>query len=130
MGGTEAQYDALVVGARVAGATVAALLGDAGRRVLLTDRATFPSPTVSTHFFRGPRAVAVLERLGVLGHVLALRPPPLVREYVHREGEAAPVVRLSQPPGTLGYDLSVRREPLDDLLVRRAAAAPSVDVAQ
>lgn len=53
-------YDAAVIGARVAGATVAALLGDAGYRVLLIDRASFPSATLSTHFFRGAGLLAVL----------------------------------------------------------------------
>ncbi len=47
-----AEYDVIIVGARVAGSIVAALLGDAGYRVLLVDRATFPSATLSTHFFR------------------------------------------------------------------------------
>src|SRR5450755_78400 len=65
-------YDAIVVGARVAGSTLAALLGDAGHRVLLIDRASFPSPTLSTHYFRGGRAVSVLKRLGVLDEVLDL----------------------------------------------------------
>ncbi|MCA1670071.1 MAG: FAD-dependent monooxygenase, partial [Thermomicrobia bacterium] len=51
------EYDALIVGARVAGATLAILLGDAGYRVLLVDRASFPSPTLSTHYFRGGRGV-------------------------------------------------------------------------
>lgn len=50
---TRDSYDVIVVGARVAGATVAALLGDAGYQVLLVDRDAFPSPTLSTHFFRG-----------------------------------------------------------------------------
>jgi 2-polyprenyl-6-methoxyphenol hydroxylase-like FAD-dependent oxidoreductase len=64
-------YDVVVVGAR-AGATLAAMLGDAGVSVLLLDRAEFPSTTCSTHFFRGAGMVAVLDRLGVLEHVLDL----------------------------------------------------------
>lgn len=117
------EYDAVVIGARVAGATVAALLGDAGRRVLLVDRATFPSPTLSTHYFRGARAVAVLQRLGVLEETLALGSPPLTREYRYFHGAAAPTVQPPQQPGAVGYCLSVRRAPLDHLLVRRAARA-------
>lgn len=54
----EAMYDALIVGARVAGATLAAFIGDAGYRVLLVDRDCVPSSTLSTHYFRGGRAVA------------------------------------------------------------------------
>ena len=125
-----AAYDALVVGARVAGATVAALLGDAGRRVLLVDRAAFPSPTVSTHFFRGNRTVAILQQLGVLEAVLALGPPRLVCSYSHVPGVAEPVVKPIDQEGGVGYNLSVRRGPLDAILVARAACAPGVEVWQ
>lgn len=120
-------YDAIIIGARVAGATLAAFLGDAGYRVLLIDRAHFPSSTLSTHFFRGSRAVAVLHTLGLLPHVLALGAPPLVCQYSYTVGGATPTVRPPQEPGAIGYALSVRREALDELLVRRATASPTVE---
>ena len=41
--------DVVVVGARCAGAGTALLLARAGHDVLLLDRATFPSDTVSSH---------------------------------------------------------------------------------
>ena len=44
-----AQFDAIVVGARCAGSPTAMLLARPGHRVLLVDRATFPSDTLSTH---------------------------------------------------------------------------------
>jgi 2-polyprenyl-6-methoxyphenol hydroxylase-like FAD-dependent oxidoreductase len=121
-------FDVVIIGARIAGATLAALLGDAGYRVPLADRARFPSDTLSTHFFRGGRAVAVLERLGVLSDALALGAPPLVRQYSYRDGGAEPAVQPPQEPGEIGYALSVRREPLDHLLVRRAAASSTVEL--
>ena len=43
-------YDAIVVGARVAGSPTAMLLARQGHRVLLVDRAGFPSDTLSTHY--------------------------------------------------------------------------------
>ncbi len=43
-------FDAIVVGARCAGSAVAMLLARQGHRVLVVDRATFPSDTVSTHY--------------------------------------------------------------------------------
>lgn len=43
-------HDAIVVGARCAGSPLAMLLARLGHRVLLLDRATFPSDTVSTHY--------------------------------------------------------------------------------
>lgn len=42
-------YDAIIIGARVAGAPTAMLLARQGHRVLLVDRSTFPSDTMSTH---------------------------------------------------------------------------------
>ena len=42
-------YDAIVVGARCAGSPTAMLLARKGYKVLVVDRATFPSDTISTH---------------------------------------------------------------------------------
>jgi flavin-dependent dehydrogenase len=42
-------FDAIVVGARCAGAATGMRLAQAGLRVLLVDKATFPSDTLSTH---------------------------------------------------------------------------------
>ena len=43
-------YDGIVVGARCAGSPTAMRLARKGYQVLLVDRATFPSHTMSTHF--------------------------------------------------------------------------------
>ncbi|HEX6035517.1 MAG TPA: FAD-dependent monooxygenase, partial [Anaerolineales bacterium] len=67
-------YDVIIVGARVAGSVLAALLGQQGHRVLLLEKAHFPSDTLSTHFFRAP-ALRVFERLGVLDEVKSTAPP-------------------------------------------------------
>ena len=56
-------YDAIVVGARCAGAPTAMLLARKGYRVLVVDRASFPSDTVSTHMIHAP-GVAALQPLG------------------------------------------------------------------
>jgi glycine/D-amino acid oxidase-like deaminating enzyme len=45
--------EVLIIGGRIAGSTLAALLREAHHDVVLADRATFPSATLSTHFFRG-----------------------------------------------------------------------------
>ena len=54
------ECDVLVVGARVAGSVLASMLGRNGHRILVVDRARFPSSTLSTHFFRGARLCSVL----------------------------------------------------------------------
>jgi len=71
-------YDAIVVGARCAGAPTATLLARAGHRVLLVDRATFPSDIMSTHYIHQP-GVARLKRWGLLDEVLATNCPPIER---------------------------------------------------
>jgi 2-polyprenyl-6-methoxyphenol hydroxylase-like FAD-dependent oxidoreductase len=67
-------YDVIVVGARCAGSPTAMLLARSGHRVLLVDRATFPSDTNSTHYVQQP-AVARLRRWGVLDRIVAGCPP-------------------------------------------------------
>jgi flavin-dependent dehydrogenase len=124
------RYDVIVVGARVAGSTLAALLGDAGVSVLLLDRARFPSTTPSTHFFRGAGMVGVLGRLGVLGAVLEEGCPPLTREFNYEDGGLEPVEGPPQDPGDVRYCLSVRREPLDYILLQRAGVTEAVDVVE
>jgi menaquinone-9 beta-reductase len=121
-------YDVLVVGSRVAGSSLAILLGELGHRVLLVDRARFPSPTLSTHFFRGSGLVSMLERLRVLDEVLALGSPPLTCEYWYLQGAGRPSVEDPQHRGKMGYSLSVRRETLDGILVERARREPGIEV--
>ncbi len=123
-------YDAIVVGARIAGSTVAALLGDSGLSVLLVERVRFPSTTISTHFFRGAGLVAVLDRLSLLEPVLQLGCPPLRREWNFGFGSPGPDEGPPQSPGDAGFCLSVRRAPLDQLLLRRAADCKTVEIAQ
>jgi flavin-dependent dehydrogenase len=122
-------YDVIVVGARVAGATLAALLGDAGVSVLLLDQADFPSTTCSTHFFRGAGMVTVLDRIDVLERVLVLGCPPLTHQLTYTDGAVDGLDGPPQNPGEKGYCLSVRREALDRILVERAADRPSVEFA-
>ncbi len=59
------KVDAVVVGARCAGAATALLLARAGARVLMVDRGVYGSDTTSTHaLMRG--AILQLHRWGVL----------------------------------------------------------------
>jgi hypothetical protein len=69
-------FDVIVVGARCAGSPTAMLLSRKGYRVLVVDRATFPSDTISTHVVH-PRAVAALARWGLLERLNATGCPPI-----------------------------------------------------
>ncbi|OGN94265.1 MAG: hypothetical protein A2Z71_10780 [Chloroflexi bacterium RBG_13_50_21] len=68
-------YDVIVIGARVAGAPTAMLLARKGYKVLLVDRASFPSDTLSTHQVQ-LRGVAPLKRWGLLDQVIKTNCPP------------------------------------------------------
>jgi 2-polyprenyl-6-methoxyphenol hydroxylase-like FAD-dependent oxidoreductase len=73
---TNQLYDAIVVGARCAGASTAMLLARRGYRVLVVDRATFPSDTISTHLIHPP-GLAALDRWGLLAEVVATGCPAI-----------------------------------------------------
>ena len=62
-------YDAIVVGARCAGAPTAMLLARQGHKVLLLDRDEFPSDIMSTHFLHLPGKL-YLHRWGLLDRVM------------------------------------------------------------
>ena len=66
-------FDAVVVGARCAGSSLAVRLARGGWRVAVVDRARFPSDTVSTHVIF-PDGVARLDDLGVLSASTSPRP--------------------------------------------------------
>lgn len=112
-------WDAIVVGARCAGSPTAMLLARAGLRVLLVDRATFPSDTISTHVVQ-PLAVARLARWGLLERLIATGCPP-ISTYAYDFGPFT----IAGAPGTGESPVAYcpRRTVLDAILVDAAAAA-------
>ena len=117
------EYDAIVVGARCAGSPTAMLLARKGYKVLMVDRTTFPSDTVSTHIVH-PQGVAALNRWGLLDRLIATGCPP-IDTYSFDFG---PFV-IEGSPGTPESPVAYcpRRTVLDALLVE-AAATSGVDV--
>src|SRR6187431_2490630 len=100
MRGMPTQYDAIVIGSRCAGAPTAMLLARAGRRVLVVDRATFPSDVLSGHTIQ-PAGMARLQRWGLLDKVLATGVPVATRVRfdfgpVVLEGEPLPIDGINQ----------------------------------
>ena len=81
-------YDAIIVGARCAGSPAAMLLARKGYRVLLVDKATFPSDTISTHVI-WPHGAAVLDRWGLLERLAATGCPPIGLDMVFDVGPFA-----------------------------------------
>jgi 2-polyprenyl-6-methoxyphenol hydroxylase-like FAD-dependent oxidoreductase len=113
------EYDAIIIGARCAGSPTGMLLARRGYRVLVVDRATFPSDTISTHVVH-PLGVAALARWGLLDRLTATGCPP-IHTYAFDFGPFT----LSGTPGTDDAPIALcpRRTVLDKLLVDGAAEA-------
>jgi flavin-dependent dehydrogenase len=109
------EYDALIVGARVAGSSLAIRLARQGRSVVVVDRDSFPSDTISTHFLAF-YAVESLRRLGVLDRILSAGFRPVLR---HRAWIDDIVIEVpAGPPGA--FSIAPKRIVLDKILIDRA----------
>jgi flavin-dependent dehydrogenase len=126
MSQTPGHYDAIVVGGRVAGALTAAGFAGRGMSVLVLEARTFPSATLSTHFFRGEHLVRVLGGLGVLDGLLT-QAPKLANEYFYLGGSDTGSVNPADEGGDAGFNLSIRRETLDHLVAQHVAGLTGVD---
>jgi flavin-dependent dehydrogenase len=113
-------YDAIVVGARCAGAPTAMLLARQGYRVLVVDRAHFPSDTVSTHLVHAP-GIAALTRWGLLGDVVATGCPP-IETYALDFGPIT-IAGTPRPEDGISNAYAPRRTVLDKILVDAADRA-------
>ncbi|HEY3673085.1 MAG TPA: NAD(P)/FAD-dependent oxidoreductase [Acidimicrobiia bacterium] len=113
-------YDAIIVGARCAGSPTAMLLARKGFRVLVIDRASFPSDTVSTHFIHAP-GVAALHRWGLLDQVIESNCPPVDTYSV----DFGPITISGNPRPSEGIAIAYapRRTVLDKILVDAASRA-------
>ena len=108
------EWDAVVVGAGLAGSVAARGLADAGHRVLLVERTTFPRSKVCGCCL-GRLGQATLDAVG-LGHVLescGARPLEDVRLHVGRRPALVPLRDV----------VGVSREALDQRLAAEAVAA-------
>ena len=114
-----APYDAIVIGARCAGASTAMLLARKGMRVLLVDRAPPGSDTLSTHaLMRG--GVLQLHRWGLLHEIAAVT--PVIRSATFHYADETIAVPIKARDGVDGL-FAPRRTLLDRVLVDGARAA-------
>jgi flavin-dependent dehydrogenase len=110
-------FDVIVVGARCAGASLAAFLASGGARVLVVDSGTLHSDQIlSTHYIH-PVGMDVLDALGVGDQVRDGCPPTRTLRLTQDEVS----VDLPNPANRAGY--CPRRDRLDGLLQDAAAAA-------
>ena len=113
-------FDAIIVGARCAGSPTAMLLARLGYRVLLLDKASFPSDTLSSHYIQ-PAGIRRLAEWGLLER-LAQTNCPAVWTTAADLGEFCLTAKHAGTGLPIpGY--CPRRSVLDTLLVRAAVQA-------
>jgi 2-polyprenyl-6-methoxyphenol hydroxylase-like FAD-dependent oxidoreductase len=113
-------YDAVVVGARCAGAATALLLARSGAKVLVVDRQPYGADTMSTHALMRS-AVMQLARWGLAPNIAAAGTPAIRSTTFHYGDEA---VRVDiKPDHGVDFLLAPRRTVLDPLLVDAAREA-------
>jgi 2-polyprenyl-6-methoxyphenol hydroxylase-like FAD-dependent oxidoreductase len=113
-------YDVIITGARCGGASTAMLLARKGYRVLLLDRAPFPSEIPHGHFIHneGPR---LLKKWGLLDAVVRTNCPPLTR-HLFDFGDY-PMLAKDMVMDGVACGYAPRRKLLDQILVEAAVEA-------
>ncbi|WP_182378210.1 NAD(P)/FAD-dependent oxidoreductase [Nocardioides sp. WS12] len=114
------QADVVIVGARCAGSAAAVPLARAGHKVVVIDKARFPSDTMSTHVLV-PNGVQELQLMGALPGILALNPTKVRRLTLH-DGDLDVEERF-RPFMGIDYGVCVPRDLQDQVLVEAARAA-------
>ncbi|RRH88802.1 NAD(P)/FAD-dependent oxidoreductase [Mesorhizobium tamadayense] len=113
-------YDAIIVGARCAGASTALLLARAGLKVLVIERRPYGSDTLSTHALMRP-AVLQLSRWGLLAPLIEAG-TPLIETTTFHYGDEEIAIPLDGGPDLPGL-IAPRRTVLDRTLVDVARKA-------
>ena len=121
---THDTYDAVIVGARCAGAATGMLLASAGLRVLVFDKTPYGSDTLSTHALMRP-AVLLLQRWGLIEKLEHSGTPRVQRTtFCYADDSGTDEVPIDIKP-RYGVDAlyAPRRTALDRVLVNAARDA-------
>ena len=110
-------YDAIVVGGRCAGAATALLLARKGFKVLVLDKARFPSEIPHGHFIhrQGP---SLLHRWGVLDEIVRSGCPPVTK--MTTDLGDFPLTGTNLIRDDVAYGYGPRRSALDAILIKAA----------
>jgi 2-polyprenyl-6-methoxyphenol hydroxylase-like FAD-dependent oxidoreductase len=114
-------YDAIVVGARCAGAATAMLLARSGHKVLLLDRDEFPSDMVASTHMVWHAGIARLKSWGLLDRLKATGSPPM--DKINLDLGMFVLSGEAPPAGEVTQCYAPRRYVLDSMLVNAAVEA-------
>jgi flavin-dependent dehydrogenase len=113
--------DVLVVGGGPAGSTIAALLAEKGRDVVVIEKARHPRFHIGESLL--PANVALFDRLGLREQVEAIGMPKYGVEFVSPDHEHRQFIEFGEAwDKSMPYAWQVRRSELDEILFRDAAA--------
>jgi 2-polyprenyl-6-methoxyphenol hydroxylase-like FAD-dependent oxidoreductase len=114
-------YDVIIVGARCAGSALGLMLARSGKKVLMLERTTFPSDTMSGHYIH-PAGISCLKRWGVFDQLAATDTPEQKKLTLDFGPFALSATPTAASDGTSsGY--GPRRRIFDILLAEAAVAA-------
>jgi len=121
------QHDVVIVGARCAGSTAAAVLARAGRNVVVLDRTRFPSDTLSTHVLFGG-GVDVLKDIGAFEKIRAHDPSYMQDLDLTFDGEVNVHEPWGAPTGSDSDYVWCIPRPLQDAILVETAREHGADV--
>src|ERR1051326_5482639 len=114
-------YDAIIVGARCAGAPTALLLARKGYKVLMVDRSAFPSDMAFSNHFMHQAGAACLKRWGLLERLAVTGCPPITEDFF--DYGAFSLTGPVPPCDGVNTAFAPRRIVLDPLLAEAAVEA-------
>jgi 2-polyprenyl-6-methoxyphenol hydroxylase-like FAD-dependent oxidoreductase len=121
-------YDIIIVGGRPAGASLAARLGARGIKVLVVDRATFPSlPSVPSSPIVHSGTMRLLDELGIDESAYADEGARMRGLRMNMAGHFVVDMKVPRMTGGRDYIYGIERTTFDDLLWRNLSRFPTVE---
>lgn len=127
----EKQYAVMIIGGRIAGASLAIRLGQQNIPVLLIDRATFPSwPSVPSSPLVHPGTMRLLDELGFSEEEYTYPEAKVTHFILDMMGKYQAIMPTHLLQLDRNYLYGIDRNKFDTVLWQRAASLPSVTACQ
>src|SRR5687767_4154477 len=123
----EKQYEVIIVGGRIAGTSLAIRLAQQNIRVLLIDRATFPSwPSVPSSPLVHPGTMRLLDELGFSEEEYTFPEGKVTHLILDMMGKYQAIMPTELLQLDRNYVYGIDRNKFDTILWQRAASLPTV----